>query len=214
MPFTLQQLVGCRPFLYHLTASANLSGIAESLRLQCANSLLAEAGWLHKSTVRRREHLAVPRSGRTTHLRDQAPLIEGAIDFEEGWDLARFVHHVNQHVFFWPGRLSGPISPGLNHFERYRSEAPAMLRLPTTALLESTLNFSRYNSGAPRCSGGKYSPRGARTYLPASEFVGTASEVVEVVAIGACSLPRSVEVSLSPTGPWRPLLSALTPRSS
>ena len=98
--------------------------------------------------------------------------------------------------------------------KRYRSEAPAMLRLPTTALLESTLNFSRYNSGAPRCSGGKYSPRGARTYLPASEFVGTASEVVEVVAIGACSLPRSVEVSLSPTGLKASSRTSLTPPAS
>jgi hypothetical protein len=208
MPFTLPQLVSCRPFLYHLTASTNLPGIAESLRLQCANSLLAEAGRIHQSSVRRLHHLPVLRNGRTTHLRDQTPLIEGAIEFEDGWDLARFVHHANQHVFFWPGRNSGPIGPGLNHFERYRAEAPAILRLPTTALLETTLNFSRYNSGAPRCSGGKYSPRGARTYLPASKFVGTASEVVEVVAIGACSLPSSVEVSHSPTGPWRPLLSA------
>jgi hypothetical protein len=204
----MPQLVKCRPFLYHLTASANLPSIAASLRLQCANSLLTEAGRLHHSSVRRLEHLPVLINGRTTHLRDQKPLTEGAIEFEMGWDLARFVHHVNQHVFFWPGRDSRPIGPGLNHFERYQAEAPAILRLPTTTLVETTLNFSRYNSGAPRCSGGKYSPRGAHTYLPANEFMGTASEVVEVVAIGSCALPSSVEVSLSPAGPWHPLLSA------
>ena len=208
MPFTLSQLSSSRPFLYHLTASANLPGIAESLTLRCADSLLAEAGLSHKSSVRRLEHLAVPGNGCTTQLRDQRPLIEGAIQFEEGWDLARFVQYVNEHVFFWPGRLFGPIGPGLNHFERYRAESPAILRFPTAALRDAELRFSRYNSGAPRCSGGKYSPRGRRTYLPASEFTGTTSEVVEVVAIGVCKLPSSVEVSHSPMGPWRPLHSA------
>lgn len=208
MPFTLAQLVRCRPFVYHLTAASNLSGIAESQRLRCANDLLAEAGLAHRSSAKRLKHLPVLANGRTTWLRDQIPLIERAIAFENGWNLDRFVQHVNQHVFFWPGRLSGPISPGMNHFECYRAEAPVILRMPTAALWDAGLSFSRYNSGAPRCSGGKYSPRGGSTFLPANAFSGTASEVVEVVAKSACTLPSNVEVSSSPTGPWRKLLSA------
>ena len=38
----------------------------------------------------------------TILIRDQKPLVSGAIEFEEGWDLMRFVGYVNQHVFFWP----------------------------------------------------------------------------------------------------------------
>jgi hypothetical protein len=208
MPFVYPQLVACRPYLYHLTAVSNLPSIATTRQLRCASALLADAGIAHRSSVRRLEHVAVSANAGSTMLRDQKPLIEGAIAFETGWDLARLVQHVNQHVFFWPGRSTGPIEPGMNHFERYRSEGPAILRFATAAMSEESLRFSRYNSGAPRCSAGKYSPRGSATYLPAIEFRGTASEVVEVVAVGACMLPSSVEVSYNPAGPWQSLSTA------
>ena len=207
MPFDLTRLLRTRPYLYHLTAKENLPSIANELELRCARALLESAGLAHKASTKRQEHLPIAANVGTAFIRDQRPLIEGAIAFEEGWDLARFVEHVNAHVFFWPGRLSGPIEAGLNHFERYRAEGPAILRLPTVSMIAANLRFSRYNSGAPRCSGGRYSPRGNSTYLPASEFSGTASEVIEVVAIGVCALPSNVEVSYSPTGPWRPLRS-------
>lgn len=152
--------------------------------------------------------MSVPTGSGTVLIRDQKPLIDGAVEFEEGWDMKRFVQHVNQHVFFWPGTSSGPIEPGMNHFERYRAESPVILRFSTRCPDFANLKFSRYNSGAPRCSGGKHSPRGSRTYLPANEFPGTASKVIEVVAAGEYALPISVETSSSPTGPWRPLQGA------
>jgi hypothetical protein len=208
MPFDLTQLLRIRPYLYHLTATENLPSIADELELRCARSLLESASLSHKVSTRRQDHLSIPANVGPALIRDQKPLTEGAIAFEEGWDLARFVEHVNEHVFFWPGRSSGPIEPGMNHFERYRAEGPAILRLPTASMIPANLRFSRYNSGAPRCSGGKYSPRGGSTYLTESEFPGTASEVIEVVAVRACVLPSNVEVSSSPKGPWRPLRSA------
>ena len=208
MPVDVSQLLRARPYLYHLTAAENLPSIAEELELRCASALLESAGLSYRASTKRQEHLVIPTKVGSALIRDQKPLIEGAIEFEEGWNMARFVEHVNEHVFFWPGRSSGPIVPGLNHFERYRAECPAILRLPTACLIAANLRFSRYNSGAPRCSGGRYSPRGGSTYVPASEFRGTASEIVEVVAFRACALPSSVEASYSPEGPWRPLRSA------
>jgi hypothetical protein len=208
MPFVLSQFLRCRPYLYHLTARENLQSIATTLRLRCANTILAQAGLTRQSAAKREEHMSVSSAIGTVLIRDQKPLIEGAIAFEADWDLKRFVQHVNEHVFFWPDTSSGPIESGLNHFERYRSEKPVILRFSSLCDVNASLKFSRYNSGAPRCSGGKYSPRGSRIYLPANEFPGTASEVVEVVCAGACELPASVEASSSPAGPWRPLQSA------
>ena len=203
MPFTLPQLLRCRPYLLHLTAASNLSSIIRTRELRCANAFLSGAGLETRSSERRLEHLTIQASEGVALLRDQKPLIEGAIAFEEGWDLARFVQYVNQHVFFWPCRKSGPMDPGMNHFERYHSERPVLLRFPTASIAAANLRFSRYNSGAPRCSGGKCSPRGGNTYLPAVDFEGTASEVVEVVVVGACALPRNAEVSDNPAGPWQ-----------
>lgn len=208
MPFAITQFLRYRPYLYHLTAAENLQSIASTLRLRCTNALLAEAGLTQWSSMKRRENMPVLAGVGTVLIRDQKPLSEGAIEFEEGWDFKRFIEHVNQHVFFWPGTSSGPIKPGLNHFGQYRSESPVILRFSTEYADTANLKFSRYNSGAPRCSGGKHSPRGSRTYLAASEFPGTASEVVEVVADGAFALPISVEASSSPAGPWQPLQSA------
>ena len=195
MPFDIARLIRTRPFLYHLTARENVPSIIRDRELRCARLLLEGSDLSHQISARRSEHLRVTnREGRTL-IRDQKPLIEKNIAFESGWNLARLVEHINEHVFFWPGGASGPIGPGLNHFERYRSEAPAILRLPTTAITKTGLRFSRYNSGAPRCSGGKHSPRGGGTYLPATEFSGNASDVIEVVTVHMCALPSGVEVS-------------------
>ena len=208
MPFALAQFLRCRPYLYHLTAAENLRAIASSRNLFCADALLAQAELSQQSFVKREEHVRVATQHGSVLIRDQKPLAKGAIEFEEDWDLKRFVAHVNKHVFFWPGTSAGPMDPGLNHFKRYHSEIPVILRFATQQAVTAGLKFSRYNSGAPRCSGGRYSPRGSQTYLPASEFPGTASEVVEVVASGAYTLPAVVEESSSPFGPWNRLHSA------
>ena len=205
MAFALGQFLRYRPHLYHLTAGENLKSIVSTQKLRCANALLEEAGLLRQAVLRREEHLRVRTNEGTMLIRDQKPLVSGAIEFEEGWDLMRFVEYVNQHVFFWPGTAVGPINPGLNHFQRYRAECPVILRIATEDADPNSLRFSRYNSGAPRCSGGKYSPRGSITYLAANEFPGTASEVIEVVATGEFALPTNVEMSFDLALTWKPL---------
>lgn len=205
MPLNLHRLAILRPYLYHLTAQQNLTRIRSTGELRCATALLDEAGLPHHSRVRRKDHLELSTG---ILVRDQKPLLSGAIAFEEGWGIERFVAHVNDHVFFWPGNADGPITAGMNHYARYAPEHPVILRFRIDEAALATLCFSRYNSGAPRCSGGKYSPRGSQTYLPADRFNGTPSEVTEVVAKGKHPLPTRTEFAFSPLGPWRPYAGA------
>ena len=117
--------------------------------------------------------------------------------------MSRLVAHINEHVFFWPGFATGPIESGLNHFELYRGEELAFLRILSADVINSSQAlFCRFNSGAPRVVNGRRSPRGADTYVPASSFRGTAGDVVEVVVRGALVLPQSTQVAGSYGGPW------------
>lgn len=202
MSFDFNRLLKARPYLYHLTAEQNLNSILLHGELRCANSLLHAGRLEHLTSQRRLDHLSVQLPAGPVSIRDQRPLVPGAIAFEDGWSLERFVAHVNEHVFFWPGTSDGPVKAGRNHFERYRDERPVIIRLPTAALSLQALLYCRYNSGAPRCSGGKYSPRGSATYLPAEKFSGGLSEVVEVVALRACVLPPTAQLAHSLEGPW------------
>ena len=102
MAFALAQFLRYRPHLYHLTAVENLKSIVSTQKLRCANALLEEAGLLRQAVLRREEHFRVRTNEGAMLIRDQKPLVSGAIEFEEGWDLMRFVGYVNQHVFFWP----------------------------------------------------------------------------------------------------------------
>jgi hypothetical protein len=205
----IDRFVASAPFLYHLTSGCNLNRIRETRRLESAAMLFAAAGQASLVGQRRRGHHVIPLGGALLQLRDQVPLHEGAIDFETGWDLARFVAHVNEHVFFWPGTESGPVRSGLNHFKRYEAERPRLLRAPLRDLLDKNPGSSplvcRFNSGAPRVSRGLRSPRGQNTYADASQFHGTPSDVVEVVFRGAVLLPDSVEGALNYQGPWSPM---------
>lgn len=207
MALDTYRLSRLRPYLYHLTARQNLPAIVRCRELYCARFLLDAAGVGHLATTRRIDHLPIAFEGGRLHIRDQKPLAAGAIAFEVGWTLERFVDHINEHVFFWPGTSAGPIPAGKNHFARYNKENPVVIRFGTDDAAQSALFYSRYNSGAPRCSGGKYSPRGSSTYLPAARFQGSPSDVIEVVARGPVALPLESEVADDPSGPWRKLFS-------
>ena len=208
MPINLENLVKFRPCLYHLTSRQNLAAIRLYRQLRCTNQLLDDANLERLAWQRRREHLVIDGAHDPVLIRDQQPLSVGSIDFEDGWTVERFVRHINAHVFLWPGTPAGPIAAGRNHFERYRHESPVIIRIDTDSVATDALLFSRYNSGAPRCSGGNYSPRGPSTYLLADKFTGTVSKVVEIVAPGKMLLPDSTEFSDSPGGPWQSLFSA------
>lgn len=205
----LAQLLVSRPYLYHLTATTNLFAISACRVLRPAADLLRQSGQPNAIRAHRRTSLRLVADGLYFTLRDQAPLYEGNVELTGGWTFSLFLESLNSRVFFWPGQSTGPIDYGLRHFERYRRESPTILRAPLADVLrENPANsplLCRFNSGSPRCSGGRKSPRGPDTFLKAPDYTGTAASVVEVTFLRAVSLPSSTQLSNSPTGPWRPL---------
>lgn len=197
MAFSLLRFGQVRPWLYHLTSSVNLPRIRSIHRLESAERLLSKAGLPGLLGEHRPAHRILTVDGEPIRLRDQAPLFPGNIEYEDGWDFAAVVAHLNRRAFFWPGGGSGPIDYGIRHFERYKSEQPAVIRVPTASLLRENRGnppiFSRFNSGSPRCSGGRKSPRGSRTFLEARQCDFTASEVVEVTFLDEVVLPDDTE---------------------
>jgi hypothetical protein len=153
--------------------------------------------------------VALTVEGETVLLRDQAPLHAGNMQLDSGWSFARFVRHLNDRVFFWPGGEGGPISYGLRHFGRYESEVPVILRVPFASLVAANpqleLLFCRYNSGSPRWSRGVAAPRGATTFVPAANAVFGPANVVEVTALNGVHLPNDSAQGQHPQGPWTPL---------
>lgn len=197
-----------RPVAWHLTSARNVARLRETGRLECTQSLMLRAGRA-AARERRKASETIRVDGHDVVIRDQAPLFEGNIGFEEGWDFARLLQHLDSHVFFWPGTDAGPVPSGRRHFARYidAGESLAFLRVDAKALVRENgePRFSVYNSGSPRMTGGRPSPRGSRTFLPAAALDRTAGDVVEMVFVGEARLPRSTVVSSSPAGPWSPL---------
>jgi hypothetical protein len=128
-----------------------------------------------------------------------------------GFDFDDLVELLNAHVFFWPGSEQGPVRSGLNHCERYRESRPAILRIRTESLLGSPsgpqARFSKYNSGAPRYSGGLPSPRGPDLFESSDRFPGTIQNVIEVAFKGPVGLPPDTELTTDPFAGWRPFFS-------
>jgi hypothetical protein len=192
----LTKFCDLRPKLYHLTASANLSSIMRDGRLTSAARLLGADASL-TSKIRRPEHMVLTTDAGTVVLRDQQPLHSGNCLLSDGWRFEDLVFYLNSHVYFWPGDNSRPIRSGINHFLRYEAEDAVVLIVSTRDLLST--NFSpplvtRVNSGAPRWSAGRPSPRGPETFVDISEFRGSPSNVVELVYAGGVTLPANVQV--------------------
>src|SRR4051812_16215043 len=108
MSFSLQEFVRLRPFVYHLTHSANVEGIRERRRLFSAAAIMRMAG----ASALRREHRRGERivvvDGEEIHIRDQDPLKQGNMRLDARWKFADFIEHLNAHVFFWPGWREKP----------------------------------------------------------------------------------------------------------
>jgi hypothetical protein len=213
----LDRLTAGRPYLYHLTAASNLRLLGVLRALFPASQILREAGEVPLVRLVRRGPHKVRWRGGAVELRDQDPFHAGNVAFDPGWGEGDVVELLNARVYFWPGSLAGPIDYGVRHFQRYASQDPAVLRIPFTDLLASnptiTPELCAYNSGAPRCSGGKKSPRGAFTFVAPSSFGRPAGAVVEVTFPGSVTLPGSTLVARGLHGPWEPL-AASADRSS
>jgi hypothetical protein len=198
-----------RPHLDHLTDESNLDRIRKEKVLSCAAGLMKRARCTDLLRTRRQGHEPIEVEGSTVLLRDQKPLLSGNMELTGGFTFEDFVEALNARVFFWPGTDEGPILSGRNHFARYAVELPVMLRCRFQSLLSANLAaeplFSMYNSGAPRCTNGRKSPRGPNTFLKACNFPRSPSKVVEVTFIGRVEIPEDAEFGADPKGPSQAL---------
>ncbi len=210
LSFLLSKFAGARAYVYHLTAPDNLVRICETGLMESAASLLRAAERQELICERRREHVALRIGAQALWLRDQKPLHEANIGFEGGWTFGDLVEALNHLVFFWPGSGAGPNEYGLRHFERYASEEPVVIRVPTADLLrvngDVTPLFCAYNSGSPRYTNGRASPRGPSTFASADRFAWGYGRVVELTFAAPLRLPSTTEYGFRPDGPWRVLL--------
>ena len=215
MPFRPEQFAVARPYLYHLTFRANLPRIRATRTLETAAHAFVAAGRADLLRSRRPKHveLRLP-DGTRLYVRDQAPLHEKNVEFTDGWTFADLVEHLNHRVYFWPGTDRGPIDYGQRHFERYRSEQPIIIRTSFTSICHANPDraplFCAFNSGSPRFSAGRASPRGPTTFAPADVFPKGPGEVIEVTFDAAVRLPPNADVMDTSEGEW----SALFPQVS
>jgi hypothetical protein len=209
MPFTLDAFERVRPYLFHLTSSRNLARIRRLRQLHSASSILTSAGRPEAARERRRGHLSVNVAGEEVVIRDQDPLHRGNVTLHNGWSFEDLIESLNQRIFFWPGSADGPIAYGMRHFERYEAERPAVIRTSLQDLRNSNADlnpfFCKYNSGAPRCTQGRGSPRGENTFISAQNAPFTPGAVVEVVFNSELSLGDTTKYSASLNGPWHSL---------
>jgi len=210
MPFHLDDAIATYPFVYHLTARANLKRIRRTGQLESAAALMKGAKRLDLLRVRRVGPESIMVDGSKVILRDQLPLHAGHILFEGGWDIGQLIGSLNGRVFFWPGSDIGPIAHGQRRFQRNSEEAPIILRVRLRDLLaanpDRTPLFCQYNSGSPRTTRGRKSPRGPRTFLPCGQFPLGQRKVVEVTFEELVSLPaRITEARLDWNAEWYPL---------
>jgi hypothetical protein len=209
VPFDHAAYAVLRPFLYHLTARANLPRIRSTRAIESAASLAEQANQAALLRARRAEHLPITVGGEQVLLRDQAPLRAKNMQLEPGWTFERFIAHLNQRVFFWPGRDSGPNDYGWRHYGRYESEKPVVIRVRFDELVDANPLivplFAKFNSGSPRWSNGAPPYRGSRTFVSADAAPFSAGDVVEVTFQGRVQLPKSADVGDRPDGEWQPL---------
>ncbi len=205
MPFEIETFPNVRPYLYHLTSRENLPAIRKGMNLRSAVSIASAGGVGGTLESRRKTSVQITVDGSVLNIRDQGPLYEGNMLLAPGWTFGDVLRDLNRRVFFWPGTAVGPISYGARHFERYAAESPVVLRVRTQDVFSLNADrapeFCRYNSGSPRCSGGKRSPRGPDTFRVHGDFDGTSSNVVEVTFVDRVALP-AFEVGVLQDGVW------------
>lgn len=209
MAFTIDEFVGARPYVFHLTARANQGRIKRTRMLHPASSLLVAGDRMDLVSVRRRLSVELPIEGEVVQVRDQAPLHQGNIAFEGGWTLTDVIQELNERVFFWPGKKDRAIAYAHRHFARYSEERPVVLRASLASVLKTNTDhqpgFCRFNSGSPRCSSGRKSPRGPSTFVDCLNADFQRGQVVEVTFRGPVVLPVETEWANSYDGPWRRL---------
>ncbi|HEX8360975.1 MAG TPA: hypothetical protein VF613_12745 [Longimicrobium sp.] len=209
MSFDLDHFVRIRPFAFHLTSADNLLRIRRERRLHPALDLIQMAGQPDLARTHRPVAVRIEIEGDSVHLRDQAPLKRSNVTLDEAWTFGHVVELLNRRVFFWPGQAGGPIPSGQRHFERYAGERVKILRVPTRALFAAnpalSPEFCKWNSGAPRWSGGIRPVRGPDTFHSAGQAPYGAAQVVELTFPGSVVLPQDSQIAETAAGPWSAL---------
>jgi hypothetical protein len=191
--------------LYHGTAQSNLPSTQLGRVLHSPATLAPDRFYATRSAevlVRHEQHVIA--------LRDQLALRQSHVELTGGWCWNDLITALNSRVFFWPGDHDGPNRFGYNFFEGYRKrgQSPTKLRVDFRELLQANPNaqpyFCKFNSGAPRTTRGRKSPRGPDTFRRANEWHDALSRVAEVSFIGNVALPSSIEV-WDDTAGWRAL---------
>lgn len=200
----LDRFLTFRPYAYHLTARQNIRGIRQQGALLSASQIAKRPSEKSALTARRTGSISME----AAHIRDQRPLHRGNVEFAPGFTFEQLLALLNSLVYFWPGpqvEEKGPIAYGWRHFGRYQAESPVILRTRTADLIAENAHevlVCPYNSGSPRCSHGRKSPRGPQTFRPIADFPGAPSKVVEIAFSETARLPASTEMGDKPAGPW------------
>lgn len=207
MAFSLSHFASTRPYLYHLTSARNADQLLQTRAIHTAKHLFESADAHRWIDQKRTATVSLNVDGTLIDIRDQQPLYEGKTSLQSGWTFARLVRELNSRVFFWPGWDDRVIGYGMRHFERYQSEKPAVLRVRTEDLFAANHKimpeFCKYNSGSPRTTQGKGSPRGPATFLRPEQASFPPSAVIEVTYAESVQLPQAIERSSRPDGRWK-----------
>jgi len=174
----------------------NVPRIQRMRRLDSAATLLQQARRAGELQTRRTSMLEIRIGRDSVSIRDQMPLKVNALTITDGASLGEFVAYLNHHVYFWPGDDDGPVcASGRNHFLRYESENPAIIRIETRQLLDTNKGnpplFSHCNSGSARYHGGKRAPRNRKMFVGADDFGRRPSQVIEVTFRDGIILPAA-----------------------
>lgn len=205
MGFTLAEFAELRPYLFHLVNRKNLPVLRATRTLWSAEALAGKSGKTRILRNRREGRKKVKLCEGKIVVRDQAPLSPANVEFEGDWTFEKLLHELNRRVFLWPGTVDGPVPAGRRHASKY-ADTDVVLRLRTRDVLDQKPEFCKYNSGSPRCTDGRKSPRGPNTFLPAERCPFRASQVVEVTFVRELRLPDTTVWRDSPDGEWEPLL--------
>jgi len=216
MAFIEDAFVSLRPYLYHTTSDNNLVGIIGARRLKSAGLLLLESDLYQELEIQRLAYYPVMTDHGHAWLQTQRPLHAGNIDFRDSYSLEDVVGMLNSKVFFWPGSKAGPIDYGTRHLDANKwPSAASMLRVRTIDIFRSAASnppqFCQYNSGSPRCSKGKKSPRGSNTFSTADYYAKSPGSIKEVVFDDHVDLPVSTEKWDRTIRSWRPIFCTLIP---
>jgi len=191
-----QRYARLRPYLFHNTDASNLAGIRKFHHLYSPSAV--GVGFRSRRPTNERHYW----EGQSFVLRDQRPLQFGHVEFEDGWTRDDLLAALADRVFFWPGDSNGPITPARRLARRYPQSV--LLRIDLVDLLCANQGndpqFCRYNSGGPRTTGGRKSPRGPSTFQSAHEWKSRSCDVVEVCFRNSVILPPTAEVSVD--GNW------------